>query len=82
MLNDVNLVQYEKARELVENQDIKISRAYEDRIIFEVNGENGDYTLGFDPKTRESLCQCKAEHFNNGNCYHKIAAIHLLAREA
>lgn len=73
-LETVDTKQFSKARKLIENKDIWIHRAYEDRVIFKIQGNDDQYQLGFDPKTKESQCLCPAETYNNGDCYHKIAA--------
>lgn len=73
-LDTVETNQYTKARKLVENNDIWIHRAHLDRVVFKIQGNNDQYTLGFDPQTKESMCGCPAQTYNNGDCYHKIAA--------
>ena len=73
-LDTVETNQYSKARHLMNNRNIWIHRAYPDRVIFKIQGENDQYELGFDPQSKESMCGCPAETYNNGDCYHKIAA--------
>jgi len=73
-LDTVETSQYTKARKLVDNKNIWIHRAYHDRVIFKIQGNNDQYELGFDPETKESMCGCPAETYNDGDCYHKIAA--------
>lgn len=73
--------QYSKARRLIEEDDIVIERIEGDQVVFQINGVNDDYILRHRPSTKESLCECKAQTYNYGDCYHKLAAKILLTKE-
>lgn len=76
-----NSNQFKKARKLVENKDIKAEEIRVDDIKFRINGNKGEHILHYNPQTKESVCNCKGYQYNEGDCYHRIAAETLLTQK-
>lgn len=66
-----------KAKEIVENGNIKVDHFAKDRYTFKVESKSKDdveYITSIDLQTREGLCSCQYMQHNQGRCSHLLAA--------
>jgi hypothetical protein len=72
-----NLHKWGKARRIIDEEKIQVEMRSSDRYTFEVEGDEGTYTVGVDIDSGETFCPCP---FTGDSCAHQIAAHIYLTR--